>query len=66
VAVVIAADMLDFARSVFLAAFIIGVGGTTLAASLAFGLGGRDAAGRLLLPRERERDTEESGVWHHL
>ncbi len=41
-AVVVAADQLDFARNVFLAAFIIFVGGAVLAASLAIGLGGRE------------------------
>ncbi|MEZ5403289.1 MAG: hypothetical protein R2729_26655 [Bryobacteraceae bacterium] len=65
-AIVVAADTLDFARDVFLAAFIIGVGGAALAASLAFGLGGREAAGRLLAPREPERSSEHEGVWHHL
>ncbi|MEZ5351674.1 MAG: hypothetical protein R2762_03495 [Bryobacteraceae bacterium] len=65
--IVVAADTLDFARHVFLAAFIIGVGGSALAASLAFGLGGRDAAGRLLSPRQHTEDEHgEQGVWHHL
>lgn len=39
VAVVVVADHLDFARTVFLAAFIILVGGAVLSASLALGLG---------------------------
>jgi hypothetical protein len=46
VAVVVAADYLNFARSVFLAAFIILVGGAVLAAALAIGLGARDAVRR--------------------
>ena len=53
VAVVVAADQLNFARSVFLAAFIIFVGGAVLAASLAIGLG-RGALCRFL-EEKRER-----------
>jgi hypothetical protein len=41
VAVVVAADQLDFAKNVFLAAFIILVGGIVLALSLALGLQSR-------------------------
>src|SRR5216684_3684164 len=40
VAVVVAADQLEFARNVFLAAFIILVGGGVLTVCLAIGLGG--------------------------
>ncbi len=54
VAVVVAADQLNFARSVFLAAFIIFVGGAVLAASLAIGLGSGSVQ-RFL--EERERTT---------
>jgi len=39
VSVVVAADQLDFAKDVFLAAFIILVGGAVLTASLAVGIG---------------------------
>jgi hypothetical protein len=42
IAVVVAADQLDFAKNVFLAAFIILVGGAVLAFSLALGLQNRD------------------------
>lgn len=42
VAVVAAADQLNFARSVFLAAFVILLGGAVLTASLALGLAGRE------------------------
>lgn len=42
IAVVVAADQLDFAKNVFLAAFVILVGGAVLAFSLALGLEGRD------------------------
>lgn len=66
VAVVVAADQLDFARSVFLAAFIILVGGGVLTASLAIGLSG---VGRRLLQAQKEpqgEDTRERSLWNHL
>ncbi|MBI5281495.1 MAG: hypothetical protein HY858_07425 [Candidatus Solibacter usitatus] len=66
VAVVVAADQLNFARSVFLAAFIIFVGGGVLAASLAIGLG-RGGVQRFL--EEKKEQTGESGersLWSHL
>lgn len=66
VAVVVAADQLNFARSVFLAAFIIFVGGAVLAASLAIGLG-RGGLHRFL--EEKREQTGESGersLWSHL
>jgi hypothetical protein len=67
VAVVVAADQLDFARSVFLAAFIILVGGGVLTASLAIGLSGVGL--RRLLQVQKEQQTEDSGersLWNHL
>ena len=65
-AVVIAADQLNFARSVFLAAFIIIVGGAVLAASLALGLG-RGAVSRLMEERkETSEDAAERSLWSHL
>ena len=66
VAVVVAADQLNFARSVFLAAFIIFVGGAVLAASLLIGLG-RGSVQRFL--EEKSDQTGESGersLWSHL
>ncbi|MEO8369324.1 MAG: hypothetical protein ABI806_08995 [Candidatus Solibacter sp.] len=66
VAVVVAADQLNFARSVFLAAFIIFVGGAVLAASLAIGLR-RGGLRRFL--EEKGEQTGESGersLWSHL
>lgn len=67
VAVVVAADQLNFARSVFLAAFIILMGGAVLAASLAFGLGGRDSAARYFHERSQEREERgERSLWNHL
>jgi hypothetical protein len=66
VAVVVAADHLDFARSVFLAAFVLLVGGAVLAASLALGLGGRDAVRRHFERSERAEEEPERSLWNHL
>ncbi len=67
VAVVVAADQLNFARSVFLAAFIILIGGGALAASLALGLGGREAARRYFLDKQQSvGDETERSLWTHL
>jgi hypothetical protein len=66
--VVVAADVLDFARNVFLAAFIILAGGVVLGLSLAFGLGGRAAVERFVLrTHERRADQQsEAALWRHL
>jgi len=67
VAVVAAADHLNFARGVFLAAFVILLGGSALAASLALGLGGRDAARRYLEDNTpRAEDNHTKSLWNHL
>jgi len=68
VAVVAAADHLDFARGVFLAAFIILMGGAALAASLALGLAGHDAARRYMDGKAaaREEETGSRSLWNHL
>jgi ABC-type multidrug transport system fused ATPase/permease subunit len=67
VAVVVAADQLDFARSVFLAAFIILVGGAVLTASLAIGLSG-GILRRLLEPQKEPQvqESSERSLWNHL
>ncbi|HWQ53106.1 MAG TPA: hypothetical protein VN442_05440 [Bryobacteraceae bacterium] len=68
-AVVVAADILNFARGVFLIAFVLVLGGAVLAASLALGLGARDAVRRRIeestsgLP---EPEPRERSLWHHL
>jgi flagellar biosynthesis protein FliQ len=66
--VVAAADHLDFARSVFLAAFIMVVGGMVLAGSLALGLSGREAIRRYLEERKgTPRETiDDRPLWTHL
>jgi hypothetical protein len=66
VAVVVAADQLNFAKSVFLAAFIICVGGAVLAASLAFGLGGGGIRRFFEERREQTGDSTERSLWSHL
>lgn len=66
-AVAVAADRLDFGRNVFLAAFVVLVGGAVLAASLALGLGGREAVRRYLEERASRREGEgERSLWSHL
>ena len=67
VAVVVAADQLEFARDVFLAAFIILVGGGVLTVSLAVGLGAGRGFRRYF--EEKGQKTEETGersLWNHL
>lgn len=66
VAVVVAADQLDFARSVFLAAFIILVGGAVLTASLAIGLGAGGGVRRYLEEKQERADSSERSLWNHL
>jgi hypothetical protein len=66
VAVVVAADQLNFARSVFLAAFIIFVGGAVLTASLSIGLGRGSVRRFLEDQREQSRESGERSLWSHL
>lgn len=67
VAVVVAADQLNFARSVFLAAFIMTCGGLILAASLAAGIGVSRGVGRYLAERQEKSGEERSeSLWSHL
>jgi flagellar biosynthesis protein FliQ len=65
-AVVIAADQLHFSSNVFLAAFIIIVGGLVLAASLAIGLGNRGMRHLFDGKQERSEDSSERSLWSHL
>lgn len=67
VAVVVAAEMLNFAANVFFAAFVIFAGGVALTVSLALGLGGREAVERFLRSNvERTPEKEERSLWNHL
>lgn len=65
VAVVVAAEYLDFARNVFLAAFIILVGSGVLTVSLALG---RGAGVHRFIDEKREPESEERerSLWDHL
>jgi hypothetical protein len=68
VAVVVATHQLDFARNVFLAAFIILLGGAVVAASLALGLGGKDAVKRYFEEKRAVGEEQQAGrsLWDHL
>jgi len=67
VAVVVAADQLEFARDVFLAAFIILVGGGVLTVSLAVGLGAGGGFRRYLEEkRQKSEEPSERSLWNHL
>lgn len=67
VAVVVAADQLNFARNVFLAAFVILVGGAVLTASLAVGIGASGRVRGFLQSRQEEsEEMHEHSVLNHL
>jgi flagellar biosynthesis protein FliQ len=65
-AVVIAADQLHFSSNVFLAAFIIIVGGLALAASLAIGLGNRGMRHLFGDHESHSENSTERSIWSHL
>ncbi|MGH9674368.1 MAG: hypothetical protein ACRD44_14405, partial [Bryobacteraceae bacterium] len=64
VAVVVAAEHLSFARSVFLAAFVMLLGGAVLALSIALGFYARDVLRRRI--DLRPESEEERSLWSHL
>jgi hypothetical protein len=68
VAIVVASDHLNFARDVFLTAFIILVGGFVLAVSLAVGIGASSRIKGYLSDKEKpiEHREAERSLWHHL
>jgi hypothetical protein len=67
VAVAAAADHLNFARNVFLAAFILVVGGIVLSASLALGLYGKEVLHRCLREKpDLTQEKEEMSIWRHI
>ena len=68
IAVVAASEILGFAPHVFFAAFVIVGSGAVLAASLALGLGGRDAVRRYLESRDAGKLSreDEKSLWNHL
>jgi small-conductance mechanosensitive channel len=70
-AVTMALERIGLGRGVVLIAFSIGFGAVALALALAFGLGGRDAARRLLEgrfspdpKRERRPESDDEGISH--
>jgi hypothetical protein len=69
VAIVVAADHLDFARNVFLAAFIMIMGGFILAVSLAVGLGKWGEVHRYFESKPESHETKSDAVrslWNQL
>ncbi len=68
VAIVVAAEYLNFAQNVFLAAFILLGGAAALAGALALGLGGRDAISLYFRERAstRTEERQERSLWTHL
>lgn len=67
ISIAVAADYLNFARNVFLAAFILIVGGIVLAASLALGLHGKEVLHRRLHEKpDKSQEEEEMPIWRHL
>jgi len=65
-AVVAAADHLNFARTVFLGAFLLLVGGLVLAGSIALGLSAHYALRRRLTAPSGTGEGEERSLWDHL
>lgn len=67
VTVVVVADYLNFARNVFLASFILLVGGAVLAGALALGLAGRKSIARYLQDKGVNGEEQlEPQAWKHL
>jgi hypothetical protein len=66
VAVVMALEQLRLATAVVLTAFAISFGALMLGLAIAFGLGGRDAAGRLLEQQFRSQEQRATDAAPHL
>lgn len=67
VSVVVASDVLEFARAVFFSAFLIFAGGAMLAVCLVLAVNGRDVVRWLTSARHHESATEpERSLWSHL
>ncbi|MCC7498085.1 MAG: hypothetical protein IT160_10945 [Bryobacterales bacterium] len=67
VAIVVAAEALDFAREVFFAAFIILIGSAALASAIALGFGLRGTfEKRIGHPPSPEEGERERSLWSHL
>jgi len=66
VAVVVVADQMNFARTVFLTAFVILFGGAVLCAVLAIALGAAGSVRRYLEEKREARESGERSLWSHL
>jgi hypothetical protein len=66
VSIVVAADHLDFARTVFLAAFIIVLGAIAVAASIAVGIGAHDLVTHHVRDARAAAEEEGKSLWDHL
>lgn len=67
VSIVVAADVLNFARTVFFSAFLIFSIGAVVAACLVLALNSREVYRWLASSRGREADEDtERSLWHHL
>jgi hypothetical protein len=66
VAVVVASDHLNFARSVFLTAFGALLAGGVIALSIALGFHARDLLRRRGAPQRETEDSGERSLWSHL
>jgi hypothetical protein len=66
IAVVMAVEQVGLATRVVLTAFAIAFGAMMLALAIAFGLGGRDAATRLIEQHFKHRNSHDSDVAPHL
>jgi hypothetical protein len=64
VSVVVAADHLNFAKNVFLTAFVLVGGGAVLALSLSLGFASKEVSHRWFKPETRA--TGEESFWKHL
>ncbi len=67
VSIVVASDVLQFARAVFFSAFLIFTGGAMLAVCLVLAVNGREVVRWLASARHAESSTEhERSLWSHL
>lgn len=65
--VVAAADHLDFARMVFITAFVLILGGVVLSVAIALGLNGKEILRHYMKDdKENSREIEDQSLWKHL
>jgi len=66
VAVVVVADQMNFARGVFLTAFVILIGGAVLCVALTIALGAAGSVRKYLDERREAHESGERSLWNHL